>query len=247
MRKIERRVTWERGEMGQWKERKYGVKRICANVDRLVDHSLTFSFSLLAVRSWDKELMSFDNFVDEKVLSPEKGEKLAYLAQHPLLQQIPNLQDDLPSLPYAEALDDLDKNAPEECEFRRSPIYSAWIGPGGTVSPLHNDPYHNLYLQVVGRKYVRIYSISETASLYPMKGERCNTSNVNVDDPNDKLYPLFKDAPYQEVVLEPGDMLYIPRLSWHYIRSLEPSINVSMWWGARMGLREVSGEFKPVY
>jgi hypothetical protein len=42
-------------------------------------------------------------------------------------------------------------------------------------------------------------------------------------------------------------MLYIPRLSWHYVRAVEPAVNVSMWWGARMGLRESRGTFKPVY
>jgi hypothetical protein len=67
------------------------------------------------------------------------------------------------------------------------------------------------------------------------------------DDPDPTLHPLFPTATYQEVILSPGDMLYIPRLSWHYVRAVEPAVNVSMWWGARMGLRERGGAYKPVY
>lgn len=42
-------------------------------------------------------------------------------------------------------------------------------------------------------------------------------------------FPLFKDAQYEEAVLGPGDMLYIPSKHWHYVRSLSPSFSVNFW------------------
>jgi len=40
----------------------------------------------------------------------------------------------------------------------------------------------------------------------------------------------FKDIPYVDCVLGPGDTLYIPVGWWHYVRSLSISFSVSFWW-----------------
>lgn len=39
------------------------------------------------------------------------------------------------------------KKAGSKEEESLGPLVSAWFGPSGTVSPLHNDPYHNLLCQ----------------------------------------------------------------------------------------------------
>jgi lysine-specific demethylase 8 len=117
------------------------------------------------------------------------------------------------------------------------------------VSPLHNDPYHNLLGQVVGTKYVRMYGSKGSDRVYPRSGPLCNNSLVNLDAVDNDTFPAFRDAPCWQAVLGPGDLLFVPRHHWHYVRSLELSFSVSFWWGAKMGLRRhpASGDYEAVY
>jgi hypothetical protein len=45
----------------------------------------------------------------------------------------------------------------------------------------------------------------------------------------EEQFPLFRDAPYVEAILSPGECLYLPVGWWHYIRSLTTSFSVSFW------------------
>jgi hypothetical protein len=45
----------------------------------------------------------------------------------------------------------------------------------------------------------------------------------------EKQFPMFRDAPYVEAILAPGECLYLPVGWWHYIRSLTTSFSVSFW------------------
>ncbi|EPB66464.1 hypothetical protein ANCCEY_14445 [Ancylostoma ceylanicum] len=54
---------------------------------------------------------------------------------------------------------------------------NCWIGPGGTVSPLHTDPRENLFSQISGRKFFRMVSPDESDKVYAYKdGIITNTS-----------------------------------------------------------------------
>ncbi|BFZ13538.1 hypothetical protein BsWGS_16577 [Bradybaena similaris] len=168
--------------------------------------------------SWTQKLMTVNELIDTYITNPHANTK-AYLAQHQLFDQIWELRDDI-SVPVYCCLgqeQDVDINA--------------WFGPAGTVSPLHQDPKHNFLCQVMGKKYVRLYSHEHTDALYPYSSRLLhNTSQLDLDVPELDQFPKCACTPGLEYVLSPGDMLYIPPRWWHYLKSLSVSFSVSFWW-----------------
>eukprot|EP01026_Neomeris_dumetosa_P015123 TRINITY_DN1570_c0_g2_i3.p1 TRINITY_DN1570_c0_g2~~TRINITY_DN1570_c0_g2_i3.p1 ORF type:complete len:372 (-),score=62.36 TRINITY_DN1570_c0_g2_i3:73-1188(-) len=158
--------------------------------------------------------------VDEDIIKQDNSANIEtwYLAQHALFDQIPILKNDIQEPDYC---------CLGEGEIQR---VNAWFGPQNTVTPLHQDPYHNLLCQVVGIKYVRLYSIEASEKLYPHVGLMSNTSQVDVRNVDKDRFPLFANAQYVDVVLRPGQMLFIPQKWWHYVQSLSVSFSVSFWW-----------------
>ena len=171
--------------------------------------------------TWTQTIMTIKEFVDKYIMDRGKGATTGYLAQHPLLDQIPELKEgiEIPDLCYTGD------------EATSHPVdLNAWFGPAGTVSPLHTDPRHNLLCQVVGTKYVRLYPESQTAAMYPHEGEMLsNTSRVDLEAVDETAFPDFGSAVGFECVLEEGQILYIPPKCWHFVKSLSESMSVSMW------------------
>ena len=54
-------------------------------------------------------------------------------------------------------------------------------------------------------------------------------SEVEVEAPDLARHPRFAQAAYEEVVLRPGELLFIPAGTWHYVRSLSTSWSISFW------------------
>ncbi|KAJ3215876.1 Lysine-specific demethylase 8 [Dinochytrium kinnereticum] len=170
--------------------------------------------------TWTQEIMTFDDFLVKFMgfrpslsvsddSSATTSTLVGYLAQHDLFAQVPKLFDDIsvPEYCYAGSIfsddDDTDKHD--------KVMVSAWFGPSDTVSPLHTDPHMNLFAQVVGRKYFKLFSPSETSSLYPHSENMLgNTSMVDAANPDLEAFPEFKKANFLECIVEEGDLLFIP-------------------------------------
>jgi ribosomal protein L16 Arg81 hydroxylase len=106
---------------------------------------------------------------------------------------------------------------------RRSKVF-LWFGPAGTVTPLHHDALNVLLTQVVGSKLVTLIPSFDLPLIYNHVGVY---SEVDLESPDYLRYPLFRQTSRMEVVLEPGQALFIPVGWWHHVRSLDVSISVS--------------------
>ena len=53
---------------------------------------------------------------------------------------------------------------------------------------------------------------------------------VDLDNPESSRFPGLQTLAFQDCVLEPGQMLYIPPKHWHYVKSLDVSFSVTFWW-----------------
>ncbi|KAK2974790.1 hypothetical protein RJ640_026766 [Escallonia rubra] len=87
--------------------------------------------------------------------------------------------------------------------------------------------------KVVGKKYIRLYPAALSEELYPhTESMLSNSSQVDLDNIDEKEYPKVQDLEFLDCILEEGEMLYIPPRWWHYVRSLTTSFSVSFWWTA---------------
>ena len=161
-----------------------------------------------------------------------------YLAQHSLADLAAPLQEDVPT--PTEFLAGLNS---------KGDIYasSLWMGKPPTVTPLHRDPNPNLFLQLAGKKVVRLIEPAMGHSLYErvkkQLGKRGGSASMRGEEmmqgkekeileewiwSNDKEDRNMHGISGFEAVLRPGDALYIPLGWWHAVRGVGRGANASV-------------------
>jgi Cupin-like domain len=105
-----------------------------------------------------------------------------------------------------------------------SRLSSFWFGPAGTNTPLHHDTLMLFHTQIVGRKRWRFISPLQTPRLYNHNNV---FSPIDLDKPDFERYPLFRDVKVLEVIVEPGETVYLPLAWWHQVTALDVSLSFS--------------------
>jgi hypothetical protein len=102
-----------------------------------------------------------------------------------------------------------------------------WIGPAGTVTSLHHDLSNNLIAQVVGRKRFRVLPASEVGRLYNSRHVFSDVPDLGAPDIDLRTYPRLVNTRCYDVVLSPGEMIFIPIAWWHQVNALDFSVSVT--------------------
>jgi tRNA wybutosine-synthesizing protein 4 len=97
----------------------------------------------------------------------------------------------------------------------------------------HYDINDNILVGLRGRKRLVLFHPEEIRHLY---ADGTASGVLNVDDPDLRKFPMFAKAIVWEGILEEGDVLFIPAMWWHNVRTL------SVCYGLNVFFRHLSSE-----
>jgi len=105
-----------------------------------------------------------------------------------------------------------------------------WLGPEGTVTPLHCDYDDNLFAQVWGQKRFLLYPPHHAEFLYVHEANPAlYGSPFDPQAPDYAAFPLAMQAWPLECVLQAGEMLFLPAGWFHHVRAMSFSLSVNRW------------------
>lgn len=124
--------------------------------------------------------------------------------------------------------------------------WNLWLGVGGHTTCLHYDPFDGTLVQLYGQKRLVLFPPSELYNIYPFPISahlrhglklRSTYSQIYPDKPDFETFPRLKEA-FQncyEVILEPGEVLFIPATWWHEVTALGDGMvcSVNRFWNIR--------------
>jgi len=119
-------------------------------------------------------------------------------------------------------------------------LSTLWVSPPRALSKCHCDLHHNFLCQISGRKRVVLLAPSQARFLYlhPLHHPLDMRPRVDLRAPDLERFPKLAEAESLEAILEPGQVLFLPRWWWHEIETLDggldqpgrgASISINFW------------------
>lgn len=159
-----------------------------------------------------------------------------YLAQAPIVDLPQGLRHDVPT--------------PEiVLQAGKGDIYdsSIWLGEAPTFTPLHRDPNPNLFVQLAGRKVVRLVPPEVGRGIFARVQEKIGGEANAVVRGEEMMQGAEKKAleaevwddglveedktPFWQAELDAGDGLFIPKGWWHSVKGVGKGMTGSVnWW-----------------
>lgn len=111
-----------------------------------------------------------------------------------------------------------------------------FVGGQGSITHMHFDidMSNILHTQFAGRKRVLLFPFSEQHKLYRKPWEVLSLVDFShyADQENSKVdyekYPALRHAKGYEIVLEPGDTLFMPAGFWHHMEYIDSGFAMSL-------------------
>ncbi len=178
----------------------------------------------IGLTAQDFEKMNLKYYINQL-----RNGSLKYLKFSDIVNEDQNLKNDF----------DLDWLRKYKLPFSWGEDLKMFMGGKGTLTPLHIGFSSFLFVQVMGRKKWILYPASDRLFLDP-RTERTFYfySKANPHQKDDPNFPLLKHAKQYEIVLEPGDVLWVPSFTWHQVENPTDSI------GIRYGRSSIPGSAK---
>ena len=158
---------------------------------------------------------TFSDYVEALMQDDGQADRKSYLSVFRIFDTFPELRKDV------------DFSIIDQHKIKSS--ISGWIGPAGTVTGYHIDWGDNILAQICGRKCVHLAAPSQTPNMYASKkfDQGTTISRVDLHSHDRDEFPRFKSVSHKKVILDRGEMIFIPRGWWHHVESLDKSISVS--------------------
>lgn len=103
-------------------------------------------------------------------------------------------------------------------------VWHIWVGPKGTITPLHHDGACLVHVQLIGSKRWKLMSPLQLPNVYNNLGvfSKLDIHNIDYDQ-----FPLMRNVEILEIDVNPGEAIFIPLGWWHGVTSLDKSVSLS--------------------